>query len=152
MKINKLWAFSFFSFGIIVIVMLFYAAVHDDTYDAIEKAILNLKPKDVKSISLIPKNITITDNQEVSTFLKAIQSMKAGGMTKGVTVYRDVIMILHLTNPERLSLKNKSDIELLIHETQEGLFIEMTNVWGDEIFLCSDLKAPLEKHFNYKTP
>jgi len=78
--------------------------------------------------------------------------MKPGGMTKGVTVYRDVIMILHLTNPERLPLKNKSDIQLLIHETQEGLFIEMSAGLGHENFSCNGLKAPLEKHFNYKTP
>ena len=78
--------------------------------------------------------------------------MKYQKMTKGVLVYRDVTLILHLTNPTGLALKNKADIVLVVHETQEGLFIEMTKVWGYQTFLCNNLKAPLEKHFNYKTP
>jgi len=59
MKINKLWSISFFSFRIIVIVMLFYAAIHYDTYDAIQKAIQNLKTQDIKKYRLYQKTLTL---------------------------------------------------------------------------------------------
>lgn len=39
--------------------MLFYAAIHYDTYDAIQKAIQNLKTQDIKKYRLYQKTLTL---------------------------------------------------------------------------------------------
>ena len=49
-------------------------------------------------------------------------------------------------------LENKEKLIFSVFDTEEGLFIEMTNTMGYTTYACQELKPLLEKLTNYQKP
>ena len=76
--------------------------------------------------------------------------LKAKQLTKAAMRFWQSTLIINLDKPNSFHLKDNAKLTFKVLDTEEGLFIEMTNTMGSQTYACQQLKPLLEKLADYQ--
>ncbi len=82
----------------------------------------------------------------------ALKTLKEKHLTKGAKRFWESTLIINLDKSITANLKNNEELTFRVIDTEEGLFIEMTNTMGYKTYACEQLILLLETLTNYQKP
>lgn len=160
---QKIWGITFGIISFTIFGLLIYGGATNENRSSILETINSLDTKKVTSITLEPANaewkinltidtLTFTDTNTKHDILFALQELKQKHLTKGAKRFWKSKMTVNLNKSFSSNLKDKSHLSFIVYDTEEGLFVEMTNVMGHETYSCPSLKPLLERLANFDKP
>ena len=153
-------------FGLMIFVffgLLIYAGTTSESSGSVLQTINTLNAKSIRNILIAPENpewkinltvdtLNINDKNKVDELILALKKLKERNLTKGAKRFWKSILIINFDKSYSPKLKNNENLTFSVFDTEEGLFIEMTNTMGYTTYACQELKPLLEKLTNYQKP
>ena len=160
---QKKWGTVFGFLVLVITSLLIYSGATSDKLGSILQTINLLDSEKIRDILIAPENpdwkinltidtLTVDDNNEVNDIVFALRTLKGKHLTKGAKIFWESTLIINLDKPNAFNLKDNAKLTFKIMNTEEGLFIEMTNKMGYETYACQPLKPILEKLTHYQNP
>jgi hypothetical protein len=142
--------------------LLIYSGATSEDKSSILQTIKNLDTKKVRSITITQENpkskinlitdtLTVYDENTVHNIILALKELEEKHVTKGATRFWESKLIITFDKSDSPNLKEKDKLPLSVHDTEEGLFIEVTNTMGYETYACQQLKPLLERVTDFQT-
>ncbi len=159
----KIWGTLF---GLVVFIffgLLIYAGKTSENRGSILQTINTLNNVRVSSIIIAPENpdwkinltldaVRVYDKNKVDEIIFGLKKLTEKHLTKGAKRLWKCKLILKFDKSYTANLKNKEKLTFIVFNTDEGLFIEMTNTMGYTTYACQELKPLLEGLTDYQKP
>ena len=160
---QKIWGTAFGLLVLVIFSLLIYSGAKSDNRSSILQTINLLDSEKIRNILIAPENpyfkinltidtLTVDDDNEMNDIIFALRTLKRKHLTKGASIFWESTLIINLDKPNAFNLKDNAKLTFKILNTEEGLFIEMTNTMGYETYACQQLKPLLEKLTDFQNP
>gem|GEM_PF-6995585 len=135
--------------------LLFWAALKSDSRGTIFQTIQDSDTSNVESILIEPGDfhasnggvrqlVTLTDRMDINSILKSLKSLQEKHFTKGGRILWDETLFVNYRKKFDNRLKDKRQLALRVFDSDEGLFVQLTNEMGYDTYSSNDLRFVLE--------
>ena len=157
---QKVWGTVFGVMLLGFFAVLIFAGTTSENRGSILQTINTINSKSVRNILIVPENprwkinltvdtLIVDERNKVDDILLTLQKLTQKHLTKGAKRFWECNLIIHFDKSYSANLKNKEKLTFKIFDTEEGLFIEMTNTMGYTTYACQELKPLLERLTNF---
>ena len=160
-RYQKIWGTAFVTVAVLIFGLLIYSGTTSENRVNILRIINDLDTTKVRNITIAPSNadweinlsvdtLVVCDNNVIADIIRGLNGLTEKPLTKGAKRFWESYLIISFDQSYNANSKDKNKVVFKVYDTDEGLFLEMTNTMGYQTYSCQQLKVVLERLANYQ--